>query len=169
MGGDDCFWKPEFEAGAYFGLSNNHILHARGKIGAVYETENKIVPVFERFWIGGMRTIRGYDYDDISPRDTRTNETIGSDRMGYINLEYIWVAKPDIGLAVVPFYDIGFNTDSEQHSGIFDKVYSSAGVEVRWRSPMGDLRFAYGIPLSKMSNGEKRSSGRFEFSMGQAF
>jgi len=169
-GGDDSFFKPVLEAGVYYGLTDTHILHARGRIGAVYKTDgDKPVPVFERFWIGGMRSIRGYDYDDISPRDTQTDETIGSDRMGYINLEYIWVAKPDIGLAVVPFYDIGFNTDSEQHSGIFDKVYSSAGVEVRWRSPMGDLRFAYGIPLSKMSNGEKRSSGRFEFSMGQAF
>ena len=168
MGGDDCFWKPELEAGAYFGLNNNHILHARGKIGAVYETENKIVPVFERFWIGGMRTIRGYDYDDISPRDIRTNETIGSDRMGCANFEYIWVVKPDVGLAVVPFFDIAFNTDSTQHS-LMEKVYQSAGVEVRWRSPMGDLRFAYGFPLSEFSNGDKRSSGRFEFSMGQPF
>ena len=50
-----------------------------------------------------------------------------------------------------------------------EKVYQSAGVEVRWRSPMGDLRFAYGFPLSEFSNGEKRSSGRFEFSMGQPF
>ncbi len=168
LGGDDCFLKPELEAGVYFGLNDRHILHARGSIGAVYETEGKIVPVFERFWIGGMRSIRGYDYDDISPRDTQTNETIGSDRMGYANFEYIWVVKPEIGLAVVPFFDVAFNTDSAQH-GIFDKVYQSAGVEVRWRSPMGDLRFAYGFPLSEFSNGEKRSSGRFEFSMGQPF
>ena len=115
-----------------------------------------------------MRSIRGYDYDDISPRDTLTNETIGSDRMGYVNLEYIWVVKPDMGLAIVPFFDFGFNTDSQQH-GLFDEVFQSYGVEVRWRSPMGDLRFGYGVPLSKFSNGDKRSSGRFEFSMGQPF
>jgi len=170
MGGDDSFFKPEIEAGAYYGLNDRHILHVRGRIGAVYKTDgDKPVPVFERFWIGGMRSIRGYDHDDISPRDTLTGETIGSDRMGYANFEYIWVVKPDVGLAIVPFYDIGFNTDSEQHSGMFDKVFQSAGVEIRWRSPMGDLRFAYGVPMSEFSNGEKRSSGRFEFSMGQAF
>jgi outer membrane protein insertion porin family len=89
--------------------------------------------------------------------------------MGYLNLEYIWVVKPDLGLALVPFYDIGFNTDSDQHSEIMEKVFASTGLEVRWRSPMGDLRFAYGYPLSKFSNGEKPSSGRFEFSMGQPF
>jgi len=168
LGGDDSFFKPELEGAVFYGLNDNHILHARGRIGAVYETEDRTVPVFERFWIGGIRSIRGYDYDDVSPRDTETNETIGSDRMGYVNLEYIWVAKPDIGLAIVPFFDVGFNTDSQQH-GLFDEVFQSYGVEIRWRSPMGDLRFGYGVPLSKFSNGEKRSSGRFEFSMGQAF
>jgi len=74
-----------------------------------------------------------------------------------------------IGLALVPFYDIGFNCDHEQVSHLLDKVYSSAGLEVRWRSPMGDLRFAYGYPLSKNASGERRHSGRFEFTMGQAF
>ncbi len=67
------------------------------------------------------------------------------------------------------FYDVGFNTDSDQHSEMTEKVFASTGLEVRWRSPMGDLRFAYGYPLSKFSNGEKPSSGRFEFSMGQPF
>ena len=169
MGGDDSFFKPEMEAGFYYGLNDRHIFHMRGRVGAVYKTDgDKMVPVFERYWIGGIRSIRGYDYDDISPRDTITNETIGSDRMGYANIEYIWVVKPEIGLAFVPFFDIGFNSDSEQ-DGVFDNIYQSAGLEIRWRSPMGDLRFAYGIPFSECSNGEKRSSGRFEFSMGQPF
>ncbi len=169
-GGDDRFFKPVFEAGFYYGLNDTNILHARGTLGAVYQTEhNKVVPVFERFWIGGIRSIRGYSYDDISPRDKKTHETIGSDRMGYANFEYIWVVKPEIGLAFVPFYDIGFNCDHEQVSHLTEKLYSSAGLEVRWRSPMGDLRFAYGFPLSRNADGERRRSGRFEFTMGQAF
>jgi len=169
-GGDDSFFKPIIEAGFYYGLNDTNILHVRGTAGAVFKTDgDKMVPVFERFWIGGITGIRGFSHDDISPRDTVTGETIGSDRMGYANFEYIWVAKPESGLALVPFFDIGFNTDSEQHSGMFDKIYYSAGLEVRWRSPMGDLRFAYGFPLTENSEGETRRNGRFEFSMGQAF
>ncbi len=169
-GSDDSFFKPMVEAGFYYGLNDSNILHVRGRVGAVYKADgDKPVPVFERFWIGGIRSIRGYSYDDISPRDPRTGETIGSDRMGYANFEYIWVVKPELGLAFVPFYDIGFNADSSQTSDIFDKVYTSAGLEIRWRSPMGDLRFAYGYPLSKNADGTKRNSGRFEFSMGQPF
>ncbi len=169
-GGDDRFFKPMAEVGFYYGLNDTNILHARGTVGAVYKTENdKMVPVFERFWIGGINSIRGFSYDDISPRDPVTGETIGSDRIGYANIEYIWVIKPDLGLAFVPFFDIGFNADSSQTSNVFDKHYYSTGLELRWRSPMGDIRVAYGYPLSKNSADEKRHSGRFEFSMGQAF
>ena len=46
-------------------------------------------------------------------------------------------------------------------------VYST-GLELRWRSPMGDLRIAYGIPLIQDYDGE-REPGRLEFSMGQFF
>ena len=45
---------------------------------------------------------------------------------------------------------------------------ASAGLELRWRSPMGDLRIAYGIPLVQDYDKEMES-GRLEFSMGQFF
>ena len=116
-----------------------------------------------------MSTIRGYEYDEISPRDPRTNESIGADRVSYASLEYIWHFNKEFGLAVVPFLDMATSVDSKQHSDFFGKNYLSTGVELRWRSPMGDLRFSYGYPLSKNVDGIKRSSGRFEFSMGRAF
>jgi outer membrane protein insertion porin family len=47
-------------------------------------------------------------------------------------------------------------------------VLKSVGLEMRWRSPMGDLRFSYGFPLDEDRKGH-RGSGRFEFSMGQFF
>jgi outer membrane protein insertion porin family len=146
----------------------NHVLHARVAAGAVFRNTDQIVPVFERFYLGGMNSIRGYSLEDISPRDINSGESIGSDRMAYANFEYIWAFQPNMGLAVVPFFDVGISADSEQHD-LFDKIYYSAGVEMRWRSPMGDLRFAYGFPLTENVDGKRRSSGRFEFSMGQAF
>lgn len=169
IGGDDNFFKPVLELGFFYGLNEKHVLHARGSIGAVYRNSNKLVPAFERFYLGGMNSIRGYSIEDISPRDPRTGESIGSDRMGHASFEYIWNFKQDMGLSVVPFFDIGISADSKYQKDIFKHVYYSAGLELRWRSPMGDLRFAYGIPLAKNVDDEKRSSGRFEFTMGQAF
>ncbi len=168
LGGSDDFVSVEFETGGYFQLAENHILHARGTVGGVFQNTSKVVPSFERFYIGGMNTIRGYDYEDISPIDRRTGESIGADRMAYASLEYIWTFETDLGLALVPFFDIAVATDSSYES-FFARRYYSAGVELRWQSPMGDLRFAYGMPLSENVQGEKRSSGRFEFTIGSAF
>ena len=169
LGGDDKFVKPVGEFQAFYALSQNHVLHGRVKGGAVLETESGTpVPVFERFYIGGMNSIRGYDSSTLSPRDPASGDLIGGDRMAFANFEYIWVFYPDLGLSIVPFFDIGFNIDSEQSNNWNDNIVKSTGLELRWSSPMGDLRFSYGIPFDK---GYDKSvhSGKFEFSMGQNF
>lgn len=169
LGGDDKFVKPVGEFQAFYSLSENHVLHGRVKGGAVLETESGTpVPVFERFYIGGMNSIRGYDSSTLSPRDPETGDHIGGDRMAFANLEYIWVFYPDLGLAAVPFFDIGFNIDSDQSNSWSDNIVKSAGLELRWSSPMGDLRFSYGFPFDKAYD-DSRHSGKFEFSMGQNF
>ena len=170
LGGNDNFFKPIGELQAFHTLfkNPNHIFHWRGRVGGVFENSNKAVPVFDRFFIGGIDTIRGYDTEDLAPRDTEYDDEIGGDRMGFANFEYIWTFHPEMGLALVPFFDIGYNIDSKQTSDPFGSLKKSVGLELRWRSPMGDLRFAYGYPLDKNVKGE-RPGGRFEFSMGQFF
>ncbi len=168
IGGDDNFVKPIVDWGVFYGLNDTNILHLRASAGAVFRNTGKPVPAFERFYLGGMRSIRGYSIEDISPRDPVTGERIGGDRMAFANLEYIWAFEPDLGLSLVPFFDIGSSIDSARQN-LFDALYYSAGVELRWRSPMGDLRFAYGFPLTDNVDGQRRTSGRFEFTMGQAF
>lgn len=170
LGGNDNFYKPIVEMQSFHMLARNpnHIFHWRSRVGGVFENSSKTVPVFDRFFIGGMDSIRGYDTDDLAPRDPEYHDQIGGDRMGYLNLEYIWTFHPELGLAVVPFFDMGFNVDSKQTSDVFGELKKSVGLELRWRSPMGDLRFAYGYPLDKNIKGD-RPGGRFEFSMGQFF
>lgn len=168
LGGDDNFIKGLVAMGGYYSLSENHTLHARATIGGVFQNTSNILPAFERFYIGGMNSIRGYEYEDISPRDPSTGESIGADRVSYASLEYIWIFSPELGLAIVPFFDFATAVDSE-YDDFFGKQYYSAGLELRWRSPMGDIRFAYGFPLAKNVDGEDRSSGRLEFTMGRAF
>lgn len=169
LGGDDNFIKGELEYGFFYSLTPSQVFHARGIAGGVFKNTDNTIPAFERFYIGGINSIRGYSLEDISPRDPRTGESIGSDRMAHASLEYIWMFEKQLGLAIVPFFDIGVSVDSDQSSDLFSKPFYSTGLELRWRSPMGDLRFAYGIPLAKNVDGESRRNGRFEFTMGQAF
>ena len=96
-------------------------------------------------------------------------DQIGGDRMGVANVEYIWTFQKDLGLALVPFFDAGYNIDAKTMGNDLNKyIVCSTGLELRWRSPMGDLRIAYGIPLVQDYDKE-RESGRIEFSMGQFF
>ncbi len=169
LGGTDNFVKAMFDWQGFYSLDkkSNHVFHIRGRVGGVFENTDNLVPVFERFYIGGIDTIRGFDYTHISPRDQTHGDRIGGDRMGVLNVEYIWNFQEDLGLALVPFVDSGFNIDSS-YMDVYDHIVATAGLELRWRSPMGDLRVAYGIPLTDDYDG-KRRQGRFEFTMGQQF
>ena len=170
LGGTDNFIKAVADWQGFWSFNPENTVHVRARLGGVFQNTDKRVPVFERFWVGGMETIRGYSYSDLSPRDYKYGgDQIGGDRMGVLNLEYVWTFQKDMGLALVPFLDAGFNIDSRTQSDeLYDKIVYSAGLELRWRSPMGDLRIAYGIPLSKDYDNE-REPGRLEFSMGQFF
>ena len=168
MGGHDDFITLTAQHNTYYQLRPHHVLHARIRGSAIFRNGSDEVPVFERFWMGGMNSVRGYDSRNIVPRDPETGDRIGGTRMAFANLEYIWTLNQDIGLFLVPFYDIGFNLDADREYRWRDEIKRSAGLELRWRSPMGDLRFSYGIPFDDNRNG-RRDSGRFEFSMGHMF
>lgn len=170
LGGTDNFIKAIADWQGFWSINPENTFHLRARVGGVFQNSSDPVPVFERFWLGGMESIRGYSYSDISPRDYKYGgEQIGGDRMGVLNAEYIWTFEKEMGLAIVPFVDGGFNIDAKTMGNDLDKyIVWSTGLELRWRSPMGDLRIAYGIPLSQDYDGE-RESGRLEFSMGQFF
>lgn len=168
LGGDDDFITVTAEHHSYYQLWPDHVLHGRIKGAAIFENGDSEVPVFERFWMGGMNSVRGYHVRDIVPRDPDTGDRIGGTRMAFMNLEYIWTMNHEFGLYLVPFYDMGFNIDTDHDYTFSDELLKSAGLEIRWRSPMGDLRFSYGIPFDEDRKGDK-GSGRFEFAMGQMF
>ncbi|MDR1124603.1 MAG: outer membrane protein assembly factor BamA [Deltaproteobacteria bacterium] len=168
LAGDDDFIKVIGEFNAYKKLTDHHVLHFRTRGGALFENGDDTVPVYERFWMGGMESVRGYASRDIVPRDPDTGDRLGGTRMAFANFEYIWNFAPEAGLNLVPFFDVGFNVDTDQSYSISDELKKSMGLEMRWRSPMGDLRFSYGWPLDEDWKGD-RQSGRFEFSMGQFF
>ncbi len=176
LGGSDNFVKTVADWQAFYSWFPNHTWHLRGRLGGVFQNTDSPIPAFERFYVGGIDTIRGYSTTDLSPRGKLSlvpgkgfeRSQIGGDRMGIVNLEYIWTFQQDMGLSLVPFFDAGFNVDQRQWGSVQDYIVASAGLELRWRSPMGDLRIAYGIPLVKDYDKEMES-GRFEFTMGQYF
>jgi outer membrane protein insertion porin family len=165
FGGDIQFFKSIGELGWYLPLAEalTGFIHAKGGYGR--EGDEGIWPDYERFFLGGINSLRGFDEDDLSPKDENGNE-IGGDKFVQFNLELIFPLLRDAGLDGVVFIDTG-NVEAEDARLDLGDLRTSTGFEFRWNSPVGPIRLAYGYILDPQSTDKNRS--QWEFSMGAAF
>lgn len=169
LGGDVGFTKFIAETGWYHPLIKDLIGLLHGKTGYVMKHSGKILPDWERFYLGGMNSLRGFGWRDISPTKINKNgyETkFGGDKFIQINAELKHPLLKDQGLWGVVFYDTGNVYDSDENLDLTD-LRKSTGLGFRWYSPIGPLRLEYGYRLDTKKGEEK--GGRWEFTMGGAF
>jgi len=169
LGGDSSFTKYEATSGWYYPLKWDTVFHVKGAIGYVVENEEKKLPVYEKFYLGGLNTIRGFDSGKVSPLelnpDGTTYSRIGGEKMWYANLEWIFPIAKDIGLKGLVFFDIGNVYTDSQTWDVADLRYST-GFGFRWMSPMGPLRLEWGWNLDPK---EGEDQGVWDFSIGGSF
>jgi len=164
LGGDDNFIKPGYELSAYHTLIGDLVLGWHGKYAQLFENTSNEVSDIERFYLGGINTVRGYDYQDISCEDDEGDE-IGGYKQFYTNTELMYPLKKDMGIYLLTFFDAGNVWNKKE--AVDGSLYTSVGGGIRWNSPMGPLRLEYGYPLDKIDG--EQPGGQFEFSVGQAF
>jgi outer membrane protein insertion porin family len=165
LGGDTDFYKFELKSSWYFpGFLPGHIWELNSKAGVV-ESYNgsKRVPLFDRWFLGGAYSLRGFDYHDVGPKDER-GEPIGGGTYWYGSAEY---SVPIIErLRFAAFYDIGMvyrdaYSFGSKGTGSFNDNW---GFGIRLNLPIGPLRLDYGVPIH--SDRFNDSSGKFQFSVG---
>ncbi len=164
LGGDIGFTKYTAEVGQYIPLFWNTVgyLHARG--GYVKQNQDLLLPDYEKFYLGGINSLRGFDWRDISLKD-EDGADIGGYRFAQFNAEFIFPLIRDAGVMGVIFYDTG-NVYDRSGSIRFADFRQSCGAGFRWYSPMGPIRVEYGHVLD-VKEGEE--DGRWEFAMGHTF
>lgn len=163
LGGDTAFVRYIAETGWYFPLKWNMVAVSHARAGGMNKLTWGAMPAYELFYLGGIDTIRGFKYAEISPRDPVTNDRIGGPRFLQLNQELRFPLYKKLGLTGTIFFDAG-NVYGPNYIGPF--LRTSAGVGFRWFSPMGPLRVEWGYNLSKHPN--ERSSA-WEFTMGGSF
>jgi outer membrane protein insertion porin family len=165
LGGESAYNKYSLNSIWYFPLMWNTVLVANGQLGYVRQRSGGRLPLYEKFFLGGIDTIRGYEWGTISPLDPRTIDEIGGDKMWLYKLEFRFPLMKDEGVRGLIFFDAGnaFTTGDSWMNG----AARSVGFGVRWYSPMGPLRLEYGFKLNDRIN--DRDSGRFEFKVGGTF
>lgn len=149
----------------YWNLAWDTILSVNAEIGSVDSTNSDDVPIFDRQFLGGARTLRGFEYRDIGPRDAASEEVIGGNTMGWLALEYTVPLFEQVRGAF--FYDAGFvNADSFDFSP--SDLYSDVGVGLRLNLPFGPLAFDYAIPLDSPDDLADKG-GQFNFYLDYKF
>ena len=167
FGGDAEFTKLEGSSAWYFPLFWKTVFHANLSAGQVFENQSNKLPVYERFYLGGLNSVRGFKYAKISPIDEATGDRIGGDKMWYTNAEFVLPLLETQGVMGVLFFDTGqVLNDDEDWGQESDSIKKSSGVEVRWLSPMGPLRLVWGYNLDA-KDGEDDSV--WDFSVGGVF
>lgn len=164
LGGNIGFIKYTAETGWYFPLIKDLVLFTHGEAGYIHKNSGKKVPDYERFYLGGMNSLRGFDWRDISSYDKDGNE-IGGDKFVQFNVELIYPILKEAGFVTLIFFDTG-DVYSASEDIDLGNLRESAGFGFRWYSPMGPLRIEYGRILDAR---EGEDTGRWEFSVGQAF
>ena len=161
LGGDNTFFKAVGDTNWYFPLPFKTVLRLRGRAGFVEGYDGKQVPIYERFFVGGINTIRGFEYGEAGPEDI-TGEVIGAERMFVFNSELIFPLSRELGLRGAVFYDGGSGWGDR-----FDFDWRhSVGVGIRWLSPAGPIRVDWGYNLDPRDD-ERQSV--WAFTMGTQF
>jgi len=165
LGGDAEFTKVEATSSWYFPMFWKSIFHVKGSIGEAFADNDKKLPVYERYYLGGMNSIRGFPSAEISPVDPVTGERIGGDKMWYANFAVQFPLLEEAGLHGEIFTDLG-NVYASGDSWDFGNYKHTAGIGFLWMSPMGPIRLAWGYNLDQQPG---EDSSNWDFTMGGSF
>lgn len=165
-GGDKDFYRLQTMGSYYIPFQWKSVLELRLRAGLVeaYGDSEK-VPIFERFFAGGARSIRGYDERRVGPLDTNTDDPIGGESLLVGNVEYTIPLVEFVKLAA--FLDAG-NVWANAQDFASGDFKSGTGVGVRIKTPIGPVNLDYGYPLN-VEPGEEERSGKFYFSVSRGF
>ena len=156
----------------YFPLFWDMVFKTNFTLGYVISGDEEPIPLFERFFVGGIYTVRGFERNSIgeklfitsSPDGSLNPITIGGDKQFVFNAELEIPIFLQMGIRAVAFFDAG------RAWGVMEDVNldlrMALGFGLRWQSPVGPLRFEWGFPLMRQ---EGEDPAVFEFTIGNSF
>lgn len=168
LGGDNKYARFIMDNTIFHPLYKRLVVSTKLTLGYIREV-GPLIPIDEKFYLGGIYSLRGYKSRTVSPTTSGSDGSIiylGGNKEIIGNIEVTFPLLTDVGLKGVVFFDYG-NSFTDK-SSVFDSMLTSYGFGVRWASPIGPLRLEYGIPINPRSLIDS-SGGRLEFSIGTMF
>ncbi len=175
FGSENVFDRYRAFSRIYFPLLKPFIFKMNAEIGLITSSDKAGVPIFERFFLGGINTVRGFRPYSLGPRiqipvSPDPNAALFSFRKGGDkSLVFNWELEFDILKAMmikgVVFVDAGNAYDDNENYSL-TKMRSSWGFGIRWYTFLGTLRFEWGLPFNPQKGEEPIV---FEFNIGGSF
>ncbi|MBI1862069.1 MAG: outer membrane protein assembly factor BamA, partial [Deltaproteobacteria bacterium] len=180
LGGHHVFFRTKANLKFFQPLFWDLIFRTNIEGGAISPIDGWTVPINERFMLGGLQSLRGYDLWSIGESRTVStnpealsvearkngvggqNIVIGGLNQLLLNAEIEFPIFKEARIRGVIFFDVGNAFDGR----LFDRdptFYADVGYGIRWFTPIGPLRFEFGYPIVKSG------APKFNFTIGPAF
>jgi outer membrane protein insertion porin family len=160
--GETDFVKLSIEGSLFRELTRNIVLALLVKTGlAEGFMDTTDLPIVERFFLGGRNAVRGFPQDELGPKGEDGTPT-GGNASFMTSIELRTKVWKDLGL--VFFFDAG--NVWRRISDMDFNLRKTAGIGIRYSTPVGPLRLDYGHKLDRR---EGESAGEIHFSIGHAF
>lgn len=153
LGSDASVVHGEIGVRGLITLADRHRFLGRVQVGGTVTNDYASVPPSLRFFAGGDQSVRGYDYQSLSPTNSR-GDRVGGRYMLAFSGEYQFALTPTWRLATFADQGNAFNSLD------IPSLKSGVGFGVRWVSPVGPLRLDLAHPL------DGSGGVRLHFSMG---
>ena len=168
LGADNQFQRYTLDTSWFYSGWWNHVIAVHARAGYMRsKSSDREFLYYERFFLGGVDTVRGYEDYEIYPDPDETGKInpYGGDKMIFANLEYRIPVSPQLTAAL--FYDVGQVWD-ESIRNPFTQINFKRGLGVEARLNMFGMlaRLGWGYGLDRISG---EPAGRFHFTIGPGF
>lgn len=155
IAGDSRYARANYQFQQYLPLSKKWTVAFNSDLGYGKGLNGNSYPIFKNYYVGGLGSVRGYQQSTLGESSTNGVNTVylGGAKKVVFNLELVGPfpgAGNDKTLRMFGFVDAGYAFPDGQNVDL-NKLRSSYGVGLSWISPMGPLRFSYGIPINARS------------------
>ncbi len=165
IGGEHDYYILQINAAKYWTLFKKHLLEARIQLGTAKEyAGSDEVPIFDRFYAGGLGSVRGFQYRRVGPKEA--GDAIGGQSITLGSVEYT-IPIPHLDAFKSSFFIDAANVDPDSYRVGFGDFSISAGPGLKIKTPLGPVAFYYGYPIANRDT--KNRNGRFEFSLSRGF
>ncbi|HXE37268.1 MAG TPA: outer membrane protein assembly factor BamA [Azonexus sp.] len=167
-GGDLTYYRANYQLQHFVPLNTKFTLMLNGEFGYADGYGGKGLPFYKNFYAGGVSSVRGYKASSLGPITVGNGSEfrIGGNRRVVGNAELLWsIPGMEKSLRMGWFFDAGQVYAKGENLALGDLRYST-GLSAAWISPIGPLKFSFGLPLNKQDSDRTES---FQFQLGTTF